>query len=226
MFIYLDLETRPCDDHSLVDEIISSVKHPAKMKRHDTISEWDRTERPDAEREAIAKTSLDGTYGRICVAAWAVDDEEPQAIVSADERGLLRSLMDEFKHLIETKDGKPPIVTWVGHNIAGFDFPFLRKRCIVHSIRPPMQLESALRAKAWADQIADTMLMWDTDRDRRISLDKLCRILGIPSPKAKGMDGSQVAELFYGERYQELGDYCIGDIEATRRCYKALTFVR
>ena len=79
-------------------------------------------------------------------------------------------------------------------------------------------------AKSWSPLIADTMLMWDSDREKRISLDRLCRVLSIPSPKADGIDGSKVAELFQAGKYDELGAYCCADVEATRRCYRAMTF--
>ena len=83
---------------------------------------------------------------------------------------------------------------FVGHNITGFDLPFLKKRSIILGICPPSVIPFA--AKPWDKSVFDTMIQWDGDRDKRISLpDKLCKVLGIESPKGD-MDGSKVGEYF------------------------------
>ncbi len=103
--------------------------------------------------------------------------------------------------------GEP--VTYVGHAISSFDLPFIRQRAIVHRRKAPLSLRKAWAAKPWdTEHVGDTMLAWSPDRDKRISLDRLCRLLGIPSPKAGGVDGSQVYGLWQQGRLQEIADYC------------------
>ncbi len=224
MDIFLDIETRPCDDPDLIAEITSKVKAPGTMKKYDTIQKWEQEERPQAIANAIATTSLNGAYGRVCAIGWAIDDADPSVLVTEDERELLLAFCSEVGRVLEPMDGNPPMPTWVGHNIAGFDLPFLRKRFVVHGIAPPLALRTAMTSRSWDARIADTMLMWDTDRDKRVGLDLLCRVLSIPSPKAEGIDGSKVAEMFAAGEYQRIGEYCAQDVIATRRCYRALTW--
>lgn len=222
MRIYLDIETRPCDDPDLIAELVADIRPPGSMKRADTIAEWERTERPQREQEVIARTSLDGAYGRVCIIGWAINNQEPQAIVSADEASLLHAFFGEIQ--LATASPSVGLVRWVGHNLYGFDLPFLRKRAMLLGITPPFHLRNAMMARQWDASIADTMLMWDSRQEARISLDRLCRLFHLPSPKAGGIDGSKVAELFAAGEYELLGEYCRADVESTRRVYRALTW--
>lgn len=224
MDIVLDIETIGCNDQDLIAEITAKVKPPGNMKKFDTIQKWEAEERPQAVADAIARTSLDGTFGRVCIIGWAIDEGEPQVLVTEDEPELLTSFFAELSPILEPQDGHPPSVRWIGHNLIGFDLPFMRKRCMIHGIRPPAALLLAMAARSWDASVADTMIMWDADRDKRISLDMLCKVLDIPSPKADGIDGSKVAELFTAGEYERLGEYCAADVIATRRCYIAMTW--
>ena len=224
MDIFLDIETRPCDDPDLIAEITANIRPPGSMKKFDTIQKWEQEERPQAVADAIARTSLDGAFGRVCVIGWAIDDGEPQVIVSADETDLLNDFFSHFRTVLHPDGGYQAVTKWIGHNIVGFDLPFLRKRCMVLGFRPPAQLLAAMMARHWDINVGDTMLMWDSAKDKQISLDMLCRVLDIPSPKENGIDGSKVAELFAAGAYTQLGEYCAGDIVAARRCYRALTW--
>jgi predicted PolB exonuclease-like 3'-5' exonuclease len=221
--IFLDIETLPCADPDLIAELTSGIRPPGSMKRADTIAKWEAEERPQAVADAIARTSLDGAYGRVCAIGWAVGDDDPKVLVGP-EREVLDAFLGEVQLVLQPEDGRPQVAKWIGHNLAGFDLPFLRKRCVIHGLRPPLQLLDAMHFRPWNEAIADTMLMWDSDRDKRISLDRLCKVLSIPSPKADGIDGSQVAALFAAGEYERLGEYCSADVVAARRCYRALTF--
>lgn len=224
MDVYLDIETLPCNDPDLIAELTAKIKPPGSMKKFDTIQKWEQEERPQAVADAIARTGLDGTFGRVCIIGWAIDEEEPQVLVTEDEAELLTSFFAELSPILEPLNGHHPSVRWIGHNLIGFDLPFLRKRCMIHGVRPLPSLRLAMAARAWDASVADTMLMWDTDRDKRIGLDMLCRVLDIPSPKADGIDGSKVAELFAAGEYARLGEYCAADVIATRRCFRSMTW--
>ena len=64
-------------------------------------------------------------------------------------------------------------------------------------------------------------LMWSPDREKRVSMDKLCKALGIPGKD--GFDGSMVAATWPVDP-QKVIDYCKQDVERTRQMYKRLTF--
>jgi hypothetical protein len=51
---------------------------------------------------------------------------------------------------------------------------------------------------------------------RRFSLDMWCRTFGIKSPKAEGITGYEVKDLFKAGRHLEIARYCAGDLRATR----------
>ena len=216
--IYLDLETIGTDDESVV-----SVKPPGNLRKAESIAKWEAEEKPQAIKEALAKTAFDGTYGRIVCAGLAIDDGPLQSFVGDTEEALIRGLFHAIKEAaaIDYHGGRTDQAVFVGHNIAGFDLPFLRKRSIILGILPPSVLP--LNAKPWDKTIYDTMAQWDSDRDKRISLDRLCKALGIESPKGE-IDGSMVGEYFRAGRIAEIAEYCRKDVAAVRQVYKRMIF--
>ena len=216
--IYLDLETIGTDDASVV-----SVKPPGSLKKVESIAKWESEEKPQAIQEALAKTAFDGTYGRIICAGIAIDDGPPQSFVAETEHALISGLFHAIKEAstIDYHGGSTEQAVFVGHNIAGFDLPFLRKRSIILGICPPSAMP--LNAKPWDKAIFDTMIQWDGDRERRISLDKLCKVLGIDSPKGE-MDGSKVGDYFRAGRIAEIAAYCRADVAAVRQVHRRMIF--
>ena len=78
-----------------------------------------------------------------------------------------------------------------------------------------------MSAKPWDACIADTLLMWSGDPHKRGSMDKLCKVLGIPG---KGdFDGSMVASTWPTDP-QKVISYCEDDVIRTRSIYQRLTF--
>ena len=63
--------------------------------------------------------------------------------------------------------------------------------------------------------------MW-SPRDH-ISLDVLTRALGIESPKGE-ITGAKVYDFYLAGKVQEIYDYCLRDVQATREIYKRMTF--
>ncbi len=216
--LVFDLETTPTDDPTQIEEISASVKPPSTMSKPETIAKWVENDKPGAVADAIAKTSLDGTYGRICCIGRAWGDAKASARCSSDEAGLIAEFFDEVSSAV--RSAKVPL-RLIGHNIIGFDLPFLWKRAVLQGIKPPACID--FRAKPWGDSVCDTMLMWDNDKQKRISLDRLCRVLGVPTSKSD-MDGSKVAEYFRNGRFEEIASYCADDVAATRACFNRLSF--
>ena len=69
----------------------------------------------------------------------------------------------------------------------------------------------------------DTMIQWDSDRDKRISLDSFAKVLGIESPKGD-MDGSKVGAFQEAGRLPEIAAYCRADVAAVRQIHKRMIF--
>lgn len=226
MIIYLDIETLPTSDAGLIAELEASIKPPAQYKKAETIQQW-MDENKQAELAAlVSKTALNGLYGSIACICYAINDSAVRGVslLDGDEAHMLRLFFTDIGNVVRLAYHGGETYTqpvFCGHNIAGFDLPFIKHRAIINNVAPPAAMLKAVGAKPWESCIADTMLMWSPDRERRVSMDKLCRALGI---KGKGdMDGSKVAETWQSDP-QKVIDYCMGDVERTRQMYQRLTF--
>ncbi len=103
---------------------------------------------------------------------------------------------------------------FVTFNGRSFDCPFIMVRSAVHRIRPTRDLMPNRYNGAHLD-LLDQLTFFGATR-RRFSLDMWCRTFGIKSPKAGGITGYDVKDLFRGGRYVDLARYCLGDVRATR----------
>lgn len=222
MNLFLDIETIPTARDDVREYIAATVKPPGNISKAETIAKWIAESKPEAVEDAIAKTGLDGSFGRVCVIGWAFNDGDARTLLNADnEAALLACFADVMADAINHSTQFSTIV--IGHNVSSFDLRFLVQRFIVHGIRPPMTIQRAAQAKPWeSDKVFDTMVQW-AGVGNRISLDKLCLALEIESPKGD-MDGSQVAAYVAAGRIAEVAAYCQRDIEATRAVYRRMTF--
>lgn len=224
MNLFFDLETMPTADPAIIKELTDKIKPPGNISKPESIAKWMEENREQALAEAIHKTGLDGLYGRICCIGYAFDDGEVFTSAGDDEKSVLEHF---YSHVFDLTtqahhSGLSDIATTViGHNVVGFDLPFLKHRSIILGIKPPPQLLKAMAAKPWDNCIADTMLMWNSDREKRASMDKLCRAFGIDG---KGdFDGSMVAATWPTDPKKVVA-YCVDDVKRTRQLYKRLTF--
>jgi predicted PolB exonuclease-like 3'-5' exonuclease len=97
------------------------------------------------------------------------------------------------------------------------------QRYIVNGIKPHALIRRAAEAKPWeSEKVFDTMIQF-AGVGNRISLDKLCLALSVPSPKGD-MDGSMVSKAVADGRINEVAQYCKKDVEATREVFKRMTF--
>lgn len=230
MRIYLDLETLPSLAPDALDLARAGVKPPGNYKKAETIAEWWKTEGESAAVEAHRKQALDAASGELCAVGFASDDTAPVSLVRLrhePEPDFLRRALAGIHELVDTfsatgPDGQrwPVEPYFVCHN-APFDLGFLMRRCWALGIRPPFKLPppSAREGKDYGD----TMTLWAGPRER-ISLDRLCRALGVPSPKAEGIDGSQVFDLWQAENVDAIARYNAADVSATRACWQRLTW--
>lgn len=229
MNLVIDLETIPCESPDVIADIATTIKPPGNMKKADTIAAWEASEKQAVVDEAVLKTAFDGTYGRIIVIGYAIDDAEPVALHGPEKDILWQffATMSEAGKITYQSQGNRPAaeqtLTFIGHNLVGFDLRFLWQRAVINQVKMPVSLLKACRAKPWDGIVADTMTMWHPDRDKRISLDRLCKVLGVPTSKGD-MDGSKVYEAWKAGEIERIAEYCRGDIQATRECFKRLTF--
>lgn len=222
MKLFIDIETIPTDRADVRDYIAAGVSPPGNISKAETIAKWNEESRPQAVEDAVNKTGLDGAFGRVCCVGYAFDDGPVSTISSADnERQILIDLGLALEAGVEPSERMSTTV--IGHNVSAFDLRFLVQRYIVLGIRPPVVLSRAAQAKPWeTDKVFDTMVQW-AGVGNRVSLEKLCLALSIPSPKGD-LDGSKVWEYVQAGRIAEVATYCAGDVEQTRKLYKRMTF--
>ncbi len=225
MNLTLDIETLPSEDPAVRAELAAGITAPGNMSKAETIAAWEADKKPALVDQAMLKTSFDGAYGRVLCIGWAADDAEPGHIIGA-EQDVLSGFVVALEALLAVPVHGGSIqgdCTFIGHNLAGFDLRFLFQRMAVNGIKPPAALKAAFKARAWDKSIADTMLMWSPDREKRISLDRLCKALGVETSKGD-MDGSKVYEEYKAGNLDKIATYCRGDVTATRECWKRLSF--
>ena len=216
--IFLDIETLPTDRTDVIESLKTNIKPPATYKKPESIAAWFEENLLSEIDAAHRKTALEGAFGRVCVIGFAIDDD-PVKTLSGDEKEVLET----FAEVLATGDFDRYQTKVVGHNVSAFDLRFLVQRYIVNSVRVPSVIKYAADAKPWeSEKVFDSMVQW-AGVGNRISLDKLCMALSIPTPKGK-LTGANVYDYFLDGRISEIEKYCIKDVEATRQVYKRMTF--
>lgn len=222
--VYLDIETIGCDDPTVIEDIAAGITPPKNYSKPETIAKWEAEEKPALVNEAVLKTAFDGGCGRVVCIGWAVDDKPAQAVCGALETDILLPFFGAIKEAASfhyrTGSTKQPLI-FAGHNIGGFDLRFLWQRAVVNGIKPPSAIP--FNVKPWDTSIADTMLMWNPSPGQKTSLDRLCKALGVPTPKGE-LDGSKVWEYVKAGRIAEIAEYCKRDVEAVRQCHRRMVF--
>lgn len=107
----------------------------------------------------------------------------------------------------------------VSFNGRGFDAPYLMIRSAMHRIRPSRNLMSGTKFNYPQHiDLADELTFFSPAKigaTRRYNFDFFARAFGVTSPKAEGVDGSIVGELYKQEKIEEIAEYCLRDVSAT-----------
>lgn len=211
--IFIDIETIPCQRHGVKERLAARVRPPATISKPETLERWEAESKPLAVEEAWRKTALSGNYGEIVCIAWAIGD----AAVTAHTRSHRTSEDELLRTFYAALRGKR-VERWVGHNVSGFDIPFLYKRSVIHNLVPSVPLP--VHEPAWSRSVYDTMRQWEGMRGY-VGLGELSEILDLGE---KAADGSEVLAMWEAQRYDEIGRYCAQDVEITRRVFKRMTY--
>ena len=107
-------------------------------------------------------------------------------------------------------------LTFVGHNIAGFDLPWLWRLAVKY--RSP--LAHVLPSDRWAKNVDDTMLMWAaTDWRGNHSLADIVAFLDLEPLYGHGSD---VAAQFRSGKHEDAERHCLIDVERTREIHQRM----
>jgi len=157
---------------------------------------------PGFEIAGLTTTSTEHVFG---IDADGNEQEEAEAL-----KGFLR-LMSDY-------DSECDLI--VGHNIVGFDLPFIFQRCLANNIavKPFIDL-SEFRVQG----VYDTMRAWWLgDRRSRVGLDDIAWALGFESSKTSEVEGSRVFDLYQAGKLAEIREYNLNDVRVTRKVYERM----
>lgn len=202
--LFLDIETVP--------EVESFTKLPKiKQELFADKTQYQRKEEQPAE-EFYHKAGIWAEFGKIiCISVgYFVDVKSHRNFRITSFYGEEKDILSAFKKLLDEHFNKPEHLL-CAHNGKEFDFPYIARRMIVNGITLPQKL-NLFGKKPWEVAHLDTLELWKFgDYKHYTSLNLLTNILGIPSPK-QGIDGSQVAEVYYKEKnLEKIVKYCERD---------------
>lgn len=201
-YLILDLESQPAPEARQrevmpVFDVPKTIKDPAKIE----------SALIEKEQAWLASGALDAARGEIIAVGLLGADLDAPKVILGPEKGILVSVRE-----LSTVHHD---LTLVGHNLLGFDVPFLCRRMWVHGIKPPAHWLDCTpwKANKWS---FDTMLAWACgNREQRVSLDMLAWALGCGRKNGSGKD---FAKLLETDREAAIG-YLTNDLVLTEAVY-------
>jgi 3'-5' exonuclease len=101
-----------------------------------------------------------------------------------------------------------------GQSIKNFDIPFLGKRYFINGLKPP-KLFPTYNTKPWELRVVDTKDVWQFGNNWSLgSLDLICSVLNIDSPKNGDVKGDSVTTNYWQGNHEEIKEYCERDVKA------------
>jgi predicted PolB exonuclease-like 3'-5' exonuclease len=132
-------------------------------------------------------------------------------------RRLEREVLDQVADVLNNNS----VLNLCAHNGKRFDYPRIYQRFLYHGITIPAILNITGK-KPWEVPLLDTSEMISgTDYRGYMSLDAMCLLLGVDSPKG-GITGAECHTAFWEGRIEEIAEYCAKDVLALARCYQVI----
>ncbi len=224
--IFIDIETLPTDEKNR--EFVERKLQKSLFRRGLAMSDAEFKIRVDI---AFGETALQGTLGKLLCIGLAIDNngKAEKPCVCGQDKDTKSLHLDEAKTLTQfwnhldriNFDPKKDLI--VGHNILGFDLPFLYHRSMICGVRPSHQL---LNGKPWeiAEFIYDTMDRWQMGKFyEKVGLEELALAFGLDCPKTGEVHGGNLLESFRAGKHEEIREYCLKDVRCTRELYYQMT---
>lgn len=116
---------------------------------------------------------------------------------------------------------------FIGHNIKKFDIPFMNVRFVANELKLPDGFRT-YGVKPWEMSHWDTWEIWKGGvfgSSQAASLEVVCAVLGIQSPKAE-FSGAEVGDVFFSddpEAIDKIVKYCERDVLATATALRQMS---
>ena len=236
VLICLDVETLPAEDSfkfffnnhkpTMADVPENGrLKDPIKIeewkkeKLDSLISDWekDREKAKEAAEKDWRGQSLCSYEGRILCMSYAKNTNWKN-IKTIDFLGGEKEMLEEFYN-----DIKPyGVIQYLGTNLK-FDLLWLFHRALhfkLYDLANEVRMDRGY-SKTKMIELMD-LASGNIDWKYKISLDNICKLLGVSSPKGKGIDGSKVLDYYLAGRIEEIKQYNKEDVSQTIECYQIL----
>ena len=221
--IYIDIETGPLpaeQREAWRPDIDKFALNCDKRWKPETVQA--NYEKKLGEWERGEGAALSAATGRVLLICYAVNNGDVATLSNEDmdnsgEADVLFRIADVV--------GSYPGCLLIGHNVAGFDLPFLTRRAWVR--RTPEVPWSPRYSTGMMDdgRVRDTMKIWQQgDRQAMISLDRLASTFGVhreapEDPMMGAVTGARFAEFWEAGKRDLCADYCENDVLMARDCY-------
>jgi predicted PolB exonuclease-like 3'-5' exonuclease len=205
--LFIDIETVP--------QVETLAEFPEKLQQLWTRKTETMSKEGESAEKLFDRAGIYAEFGKIvCISCGTIYRKGTKRIYrvksfyGTDEV----SLLNDFLLMLE-KFMANPTHRLCAHNGMEFDYPYIARRILINGLKLPAILDIA-GAKPWEvrDYLLDTMQLWKFgDYKHYTSLDLLCTIFGIPTPK-DDIDGRQVANVYYRDGdMTRIARYCEKD---------------
>lgn len=211
--LFLDIECVP-EESSFFDLEEGMQKLREKKGQRMISSLEDELSVSDAYEQ---RSGIFAEFGKIIVISTGIltkqeDDSYTMRIKSFSGDNEKQILIDFFDLLNTYYSKAQHTLCW--HNIKEFDIPYICRRATIHGLELPEILDLHGK-KPRESSFLDTLELWKFgDKKNYVSLDLLCRVLGIQTPKTD-ISGEQVARVYRDEKdLPRITEYCERDVVA------------
>ena len=215
--LFLDIETV---SHEKSFDQLNERMQKLWSHKAEQISKGDENATPESIYDRAA---IYAEFGKIvCISVGFFNGERfrLKSFYSHDEKALLADFADMLN-----KHYDSPYAQLCAHNGKEFDFPYIARRMMINGIQIPRVLQVAGK-KPWETNFIDTMELWKFgDYKNFTSLDLLCAILGIPTPK-DDINGSEVGRVYWEENdLERIKTYCQKDVLAIAQLMRRFNYM-
>lgn len=213
--LFLDIETVP--QYADLSELPSKQLNFWQAKAE----QIKKSVNEDDPAELYHRAGIYAEFGKIiCVSTgyFSIKEERNpvfriKSFYGHDERKLLQELA-----ALLNENFLPDKYFLCAHNGKEFDFPYISRRLLINSMKIPPALDIAGKKPWEAEHLLDTLQLWRFgDFKNYTSLDLLCSVFDIPSPKSE-ISGKDVWKVYWLENELErIVHYCEKDVLALTR---------
>ena len=215
--LFLDVET--VSQEKSFDQLNERMQ---KLWSHkaEQIGRGDENATPESLYERAA---IYAEFGRIiCISVGLFNDQRfrLKSFYGHDEKALLIDFANMLNRYYDF-----PEAQLCAHNGKEFDFPYIARRMLINGVQIPRILQVAGK-KPWETKFIDTMELWKFgDYKNYTSLDLLCAVLDIPTPK-DDISGSDVGRVYWQENdLERIKIYCQKDVLAVAQLMRRFHYL-